>query len=248
MRAARVALDRAAAHEGGRILLVDNGPSTSATLPENEVLRRVPSRGNVGFGAAHNLLMAEAFAEGAEVYIAANPDGAFHPDAIAALLRMLDAHGDRALVEAMQFPDEHPKIYDRGTLSTDWASGACLAITRAVHEEIGGFDEAFFMYCEDVDISWRARASGLPVKICPLALFFHDVSDRAPSETRRRMHLQSAALLARKWGDDAFAARISSELRWMRADVPEGRVERVPAEWLRVPNFSSLLSFASTRW
>ncbi|WP_027331169.1 glycosyltransferase [Marinimicrobium agarilyticum] len=39
----------------------------------------------------------------------------------------------------------------------DWASGACLAFRADTFEALGGFDERYFLYYEDVDICWRAR-------------------------------------------------------------------------------------------
>jgi GT2 family glycosyltransferase len=39
----------------------------------------------------------------------------------------------------------------------DWLSAAALMIRRPLAEQLGGFDEDFFMYCEDVDLCWRAN-------------------------------------------------------------------------------------------
>ena len=39
----------------------------------------------------------------------------------------------------------------------DWVSGSCLIARRAAIDEIGGLDEGFFMYAEDVDFCWRAN-------------------------------------------------------------------------------------------
>jgi N-acetylglucosaminyl-diphospho-decaprenol L-rhamnosyltransferase len=41
-----------------------------------------------------------------------------------------------------------------------WVSGSCFLARRAALEELGGFDEAYFMYAEDLDLCWRAHQAG----------------------------------------------------------------------------------------
>ena len=45
----------------------------------------------------------------------------------------------------------------------DWVSGAFMALRRGPVEAVGGFDEGYFMYVEDVDICWRLRDAGKTV-------------------------------------------------------------------------------------
>ncbi len=245
---AEVSLRQAGVACEGRVLVVDNGEPTEAITAGNASVRRLPSAGNLGFGAGHNRLMQAAFDAGAEIYIAANPDGMFHPGAVTALLREIQATEDRALVEAIQFPEEHPKIYDPETLDTPWASGACLAIPRKIFEEIGGFDESFFLYCEDVDLSWRARAAGFSVKICPSALFFHSVTNRPGDPQVERRFRESGVILARKWADAKFERELIKELRRAGIEPPRAHPRAVPEEWRAVADFSHLFHFAPTRW
>ena len=245
---AEAALRRAGLATDGRILILDNGsPSDDLTGPRAS-LARLPTQGNVGFGKGHNALMARAFKNGADIYIATNPDGAFHPDAVDALCRMTAAHDNRALIEAQQFPVEHPKVYDQYSFDTNWTSGACLVIPRALYEEIGGFDDAFFMYCEDVDLSWRARAAGFAVRVCPRALFLHAVTNRAQSPTMYKMMLVSGVTLARKWGNAEFERLVAAQLDEIGISPPEAAVTPVPQTWRRMTDFSRNFSFAPVRW
>ena len=55
----------------------------------------------------------------------------------------------------------------------DWISGACFLARREAWEGLGGFDEAFFMYMEDLDICWRAWRSGWAVAFEPASEVVH---------------------------------------------------------------------------
>ncbi len=227
----------------GRILLIDNGDPSA---PRNGTTR-MPSQGNVGFGRGHNILMREAFAAGADLYVAMNPDGALHPAAIERVARVYAAQAGRAMIELIQFPAEHPKEYDPVTGETAWSSGAFLAIPRTVFEATGGFDDAFFMYCDDVDLSWRVRAAGMKVMIAPHALFLHAVTNRTNNATMRRAMLDSTVVLGRKWHARDFVATVSAELAALGAPIPETMPEPVPEAWLSIPDFSRSFSFSPVR-
>jgi len=245
---AKLALELAGLQVRGRIALLDNGAATDAELFADGDVRQLPSEGNIGFGAGHNRLLADAFAAGAHAYVAANPDGAFHPDALAAMLRMMQAQRWLALIEAAQFPTEHPKFYDPFTFETPWVSGACLMIPRLAYEVLGGFDEIFFMYCEDVDLSWRARAHGFALRHCPTALFLHEVTNRPRDRKVLRMTFESAMLLARKWHAPEFENWVEKELVAVGGTPPTYKPEPVPSAWSGIADFEHQFGFAPMRW
>ncbi len=91
----------------------------------------------------------------------------------------------------------------------DWVSGAALMIRRALIDQIGAFDVEYYMYCEDVDLCWRAnhaslagadcngRGSGNEIGRCwrvayyPDAVIHHLIgksSDQAPTRMTYEFH------------------------------------------------------------
>ena len=64
--------------------------------------------------------------------------------------------------------------------SPEWASGACLLIRRPALERLGGLDEGFFLYCEDMDLCKRLRDAGLDVRYEPGAVCIHEGGASAP--------------------------------------------------------------------
>ena len=89
-----------------------------------------------------------------------------------------DAAGHALLA---QFRPDNPftRRYNPGTpqgeVVTDagWVSGSCFLARRAALEELGGFDEAYFMYLEDTDLCWRAHHAGWGVGFAGTASVTH---------------------------------------------------------------------------
>lgn len=82
----------------------------------------------------------------------------------------------------------------------DWVSGAAMVIRRELLEDIGLLDETFFMYCEDVDICYRARQKGWRVAYHPEAVVVHAIgrsSDRVANRMIVEFH-KSMYLFYRK--------------------------------------------------
>ena len=71
----------------------------------------------------------------------------------------------------------------------DWVSGAALVARRDLLEDIGMLDERFYMYCEDVDLAYRAHNKNWRVTYFPLATVVHACS-KASSQNPNRMIIE----------------------------------------------------------
>ncbi|WP_438866280.1 hypothetical protein [Pseudomonas sp. L1(2025)] len=156
---------------------------------------------NLGSAAGHNRLL-----EGTETdfVLIMNPDVMMAPDALIELARPY-TEANVGLVEARQLPIEHPKDYNTTTGETDWATTACALLPTELIKSIGGFDnESFFLYCDDVDLSWRIRLEKFKVIYQPSASVFHDkrLSDEGtwlPSSSEQYYSAEAALMMAHKY-------------------------------------------------
>ena len=162
---------------------------------------------NTGYGKGNNLLSKNGHED---FLLIMNPEILLPPNVVIDLLSPF-CDPEVGLTEARQIPVEHPKVYDKITLETEWSSGACFMISRKLFEDLQGFDtRTFFMYCEDVDLSWRVRMFGKKLYYQPLAGVDHSrrLSERGrnlASKTEMTYTVLSEALLAYKWSYPEYA-------------------------------------------
>ncbi len=85
--------------------------------------------------------------------------------------------------------------------SADWVNGACMIFRTQTFAQLEGFDERFFMYCEDIDICLRLQLAGWSMHSAPVSVV-HDAR-RATRRSLRHLawHLRSILLL---WASTAF--------------------------------------------
>lgn len=82
----------------------------------------------------------------------------------------------------------------------DFAIGACLLLPRKLYEEIGGFDEQFFMYSEETDLCMRMRKAGLKVYFYPESEIIHlGGGSQVTSGRRAKQFYNSQELFYRKY-------------------------------------------------
>jgi N-acetylglucosaminyl-diphospho-decaprenol L-rhamnosyltransferase len=129
---------------------------------------------------------------------------------------LLDAAG-HALLGDLVPANRFTRRYRMGDLEADnvaevdWVSGACFLARRRALEELGGFDETYFMYAEDADLCWRARRAGWGVAYVPAAVVTHQ---QGISTARRPYRM----LVAHHRSVFHFATR--TEKGWRRLALP----------------------------
>jgi len=142
----------------------------------------VRSLRNNGFARGMNLLANQSTAK---FMFLLNPDTQLEPGCLETLLARAQADERIGICDARQTPLEHPKAWDRSTGETTWCSGAAALIRRKAFEEVAGFDDRlFFMYCEDVDLSWKLWLKGWKCVYEPAAVVQHFTQDVVPGKRR----------------------------------------------------------------
>jgi GT2 family glycosyltransferase len=193
----------------GRVVVVDN----LTTHEEQDAMAAgcarhgwdfLPLPSNEGFGGGMNRAADHAIRAGATELLLVNPDAWLEPETVARLREQVA--NDRRLLLAPRverpdgrlYSDENDLYLEHGwTLWTrlrpadvreervhTWVSGACLAMSTDLWQACGGFDEDYFLYWEDVDLSRRVVEAGGRVRVDPTLRAVHDEgsSQRTPAE------------------------------------------------------------------
>ena len=204
---------RAVTDTVGRVEFVYGDASKTPTFSEEEVMeitRRFSDRlqfryvffnENTGSGKGQNLMGKDCTTD---YILIMNPDIIVTP---AFFTEMLLPFSDPSvgMTEARQTPVEHHKAYDFNTLETGWASLACAMVPTEIWKQLDGIDsDSFFMYCEDVDFSWRLRLLGYKIIYCPKAPVYHakrlsPLGKWQPGHSEIYYSAESHLMMAHKW-------------------------------------------------
>lgn len=133
-----------------------------------------------------------------------NPDGSVYPSA-RRVPSLVDAvgHGGFGLfwptnpfTRRYRNLDLDPSV----ARDVDWLSGAAIFLSRAALDQVGGWDESYFMYVEDVDLCWRLRRHGWRVRYEPAGVVVHAQGASAARRPYRMIveHHRSLQRFARK--------------------------------------------------
>ncbi|MEZ0362081.1 glycosyltransferase family 2 protein [Mycobacterium sp. pUA109] len=144
-----------------------------------------------------------------------DPDGSVYPSArhLPSLIR----GGMHAVIGPVWPSNPWTSAYRQERLAPNerpvgWLSGSCLLVRRAAFDEVGGFDERYFMYMEDVDLGDRLGKAGWLNVYVPSAEVLHHKghsTGRDPARNLAAHHQSTYTYLA-----DRHAGWVRAPLRW----------------------------------
>jgi GT2 family glycosyltransferase len=100
----------------------------------------------------------------------------------------------------------------------DWVTGACMMVRREAYESVGGMDERFFLYLEDVDWCYRMGKHGWKVAYVPSAVMKHHYrreSARLVPDRKLLAHLLSTFRYYDKWNPAVFGLKRERRVLWL---------------------------------
>jgi GT2 family glycosyltransferase len=220
---------------------------------------------NRGFGAAVNRALTHDSVRHARYVLVLNPDVEISEGTLAELVALCDQRPECGVFAPRQL-DQHGRlirsigrepspgdyleawrtgwpvwvwdepVYEREA-RCDWVMGSAMLIRPEVFDSVGGFDERFFMFSEEVDLCTRARRGGWEVAYMPQLTVTHRTADRPFDEHRERLISWSELIYMRKWYGRRDRARMRALLvaRLARAFLRKRRRDGSGRkEWVRL--------------
>jgi GT2 family glycosyltransferase len=183
-----------------QIIVVDNGSSDDsvvrirADFPDALILQ---TGKNLGFTGGNNVGIRRAIENGADYVYLINNDTTVEPDALEKLVAAAEANPQAGLLAPVIHDFDAPRaIWFAGSMldlrhgaawhdnarqpartetpyEVPWATGCAMLLASPLLNELGGFDDRYYLSWEDVDLSLRVRNSGRSVMVVPDARIYH---------------------------------------------------------------------------
>lgn len=197
-------------------ILITLNISESVDFPGDDRIQVIHNVSPKGFGANHN--QAFSFCN-SQFFCVLNPDISFGDNPfpqllqsfsdgiglVAPIIKNLDGEIEDSvrrfpspvsILRRRLFGYQDGYRYAQGDANfyPEWVGGMCMLFKSSTYSGVGGFDEAYFMYVEDVDICTRLWKDGYKVLVCPGAVVFHDAR-RASRKNLQHLRWHISGLL-----------------------------------------------------
>jgi GT2 family glycosyltransferase len=229
-----------------KIFISDNSETSTLQnlIIEDDRIEYQFNNANLGFGAAHNLII-DKILDLSKFHVILNPDVEYsdsqllnkfirfasennefgsampkviYPDGETQLLaKLLPSPGD--LISRRFLPFLANKNFDlqfsgyNKTMEVPFITGCYMFVKTNVLKEVGGFDDRYFMYCEDIDLSRRIHSKYKTYFLPEVEIVHHYAKDSYKTKALLKIHIASAVKYFNKWGwfIDAFRKKANQE-------------------------------------
>jgi GT2 family glycosyltransferase len=189
--------------EDFRVYIVDNASSEESLryLKKNYIEAVIIPRADGNYSAANNAGIKAAQVDGAQIFVIANMDMSFAKDWLAELIVALESESSIGIAQSKillhsatggkyQINSLGNAInflgfgFTTGYKEADreiaglpeikgYASGSSFAIKKEALDKIGGYNEEYYMYHDDLEIGWKAKLAGYKIVLAPKSVCFH---------------------------------------------------------------------------
>jgi GT2 family glycosyltransferase len=191
------------------IVVVDNGSTDNSLIllkAQFPNLIYIDNKENLGFAEGNNKGLTYSIKNGYSYSLVMNTDTLVDEDIIAKLSVHLDNYSHATAVQpAIYWMHDKTQLWNGessfntllGTTSSstkiaehndvktvEWVTGCCMMIRNAALIMNGGFNKRFFLYYEDVELSFRLRASGYELHYLPSCKMYHEAGVSAKVEKK----------------------------------------------------------------
>ncbi len=182
-------------------VIANNGSSTSTYYGDR--VKVLPSIGNIGFGAAINRAVSEVKTS---IVLITNPDTL--PFSSGSLEKLLNCHKEGVITGAVTVSSKGAIVHSTGIWPDsswvksqivksasslwrkdryDWLQGGLLMVHKKDFLKVGGFDESYPLYFEDIDFCANAKKVGISINLCKKTKFIHEEGTGAERATVTRL-------------------------------------------------------------
>jgi GT2 family glycosyltransferase len=196
------------------IIIADNGSTdNSLALLADQFpgLTFIENKENLGFAEGNNRALMYSLANGYTYSLLINTDTLVDEDIVSGLVNHLNNHlGAAAVQPAIYWMHDKTKIWNgegkfnslsgntvsdrtipnketlEGYKEAEWVTGCCVLLRNSALSKCGLFNKRFFLYYEDVELSFNLREAGFTVHYLPSLKIYHEAGVSAKLSTPKK--------------------------------------------------------------
>lgn len=155
----------------------------------------IKNKVNIGFAAGNNIGIRFALERMADYVFILNNDAETEVETLTKLVAAAEGNKNVGILSPVIYSSENNQVWfsggkikwlamkavhvrkghpdQKGLIKTDYVTGCAILVKKEVFKAIGLFDESFFLYYEDADLSVRAKRKGFELAVVPAAEAYH---------------------------------------------------------------------------